>query len=70
MALESRMYRDPMLVAMENEERRLAQERRRCGGCIFKARVFGLDYCTKERTPPGDRMRRCDLYQNTGGKAC
>lgn len=68
MAFDSRIYRDPMLVAMENEERAQRAAARRCGGCIHKARVFGLDYCTKDRSPPGDRMRRCEKYQTEENK--
>lgn len=56
MTHRSFMYRDPAEIV----ER---AERYTCKGCIFKARVFGLEYCTRKELA-GDKMKRCAKYDD------
>lgn len=64
MTLDANQYRDPMLVleAKQEAERRRAA-RNPCNGCIYKARMWGIDYCEKDKTDAGAaNMRRCASY--------
>jgi hypothetical protein len=70
MTLDANQYRDPMLVleAKQEAERR-RRERNSCLGCSNMARMWGIAYCTIERTQPGDnKMRRCSQYDKEGDK--
>jgi hypothetical protein len=62
MTLDSRMYsRDPMLIAMENQERAI---KKTCAGCVHvvELRLMGLDLvrCKKWNIPA---VKKCRSYK-------
>ena len=58
MTHRSFMYRDPAEIV----ER---AERYTCKGCIYLARVFGMDVCSRaDNRKPGEQLRRCRKYDD------
>lgn len=77
MTLPSWMYGDPAKVVERLEAIDEAQKKRRtlhlverpapaarkCDGCAYKARLWGVSFCEKGMTGNGEEnMRRCSLY--------
>lgn len=44
----------------------LFRERVTCRGCIYKAELWGLEYCLKDEKKAGKKMVRC-IHYTTGG---
>lgn len=51
------MHRDPVFYEVAR------REAKSCRLCMWKARVWGLDYCTKDERKAGDNMKRCKDYR-------
>lgn len=58
-ALPSRAYRDPLDILIDAENRT-------CKGCIMKSRLWGVDYCAKDESKSGKKLRRCKNYDDGG----